>query len=155
LISVPGPTIRFGWVAEELIRLSLEFDIVVIGYDRWRIDDFKADLDDADASFSVPLEPFGQGFKEMGPAVEWLSEIVVTERLRHGGHPVMNAAIGGAVAVKDPAGNLKIDKDKSSKGPVRVDGAVTLAMALELWRRVEPEPPPADINDFLKHAVVA
>lgn len=141
MIAIPGPTIRFGFVARELVALSKEFEIAVLGYDRWRIDDFKADLDEIDASLPVQLEPFGQGFKEMGPAVEWFAELALTGRIRHGGHPVLTAAVAGAILTSDPAGNQKIDKDRSSgRGPVRVDGAVTLAMALELARRVVPVP---------------
>ena len=45
MTSVPGPTVRFGYVAQALVELSREFEIQVLGYDRWRIDDFKADLD--------------------------------------------------------------------------------------------------------------
>lgn len=155
LISVPGPTIRYGFVANELVKLAAEFDIAVLGFDRWRIDDFKQDLDDVDADFPVPLEPFGQGFKEMGPAVDWFAELALTGRIRHGGHPVLTAAVAGAVTDSDPAGNLKIAKDRSNgRGPVRVDPAVTLVMSLGLAKRFEPVTP-VDINDFLNNAVAA
>lgn len=138
IISVPGPTIRYSYVASELIKLSKEFDIRAIGYDRWRIDDFRQELSEADADFSVPLEPFGQGFKEMGPAIEWFAELALTARLRHGGHPVLTACVASAVVVSDEAGNQKITKRKS-RGPVRTDGAVTLCMALDLFKRFERE----------------
>lgn len=140
--ATPGPTVRFGFVARKLVELSQEFEILRLGYDRWRIDDFQQELIDADADFAVPLEPFGQGFKDMGPAIEWFAELALTGRLRHGGHPVMTAAVAGAILVSDPAGNHKIDKPRSTKGSaVRIDGAVTLAMALELARRLSvPEP---------------
>lgn len=136
ITAIPGPTVRFSYVAARLVELSREFEIAVLGYDRWRIDDFKADLAEVDASLEVPLAEFGQGFKDMGPAVEWFAELALTGRIRHGGHPVLTAAVAGAILTSDPAGNQKIDKDRSSgRGPVRVDGAVTLAMALELARR--------------------
>lgn len=155
MTPVPGPTIRFGFVARQLVALAAEFNIVVLGYDRWRIDDFKQDLADADADFAVPLEPFGQGFKEMGPAVEWFAELALTGRLRHGGHPVLTAAVANAITVADPAGNMKIDKDRSNgRGPVRVDGAVTLCMALELAKRFEAEAP-MNLDDFLSAPLVA
>jgi phage terminase large subunit-like protein len=140
LIPVPGPTIRFSFVARQLIALAGEFDIQALAYDRWRIDDFKQDLADVDPDFSVPLEPFGQGWKEMGPAVEWFAELALTGRLRHGGHPVLTSAVVGAITVADAAGNLKIDKEKSNtRSPVRIDGAVALCMALDLARR-QPQP---------------
>jgi phage terminase large subunit-like protein len=138
MMAVPGPTIRTGWVATEIGRLGAEFDIRAIAYDRWRIDDLKQDLQDADCS--VPLEGRGQGFKDAGPDIEILAERALTGRLRHGGHPVLRAAMSNAITVSDPAGNLKIDKDKSNgRGPVRVDGAVALAMALGLASRSPPK----------------
>jgi phage terminase large subunit-like protein len=136
MTAVPGATVRFGYVAQQLAELSREFDIQVLGYDRWRIDDFKTDLDDVDANFPAPLEPFGQGFKDMGPAVEWFAELALTGRLRHAGHPVLMSSVASAIIITDPAGNHKIDKERGNKrGIVRVDGAVAMLIALELAKR--------------------
>ncbi|KQT57482.1 MULTISPECIES: terminase large subunit [unclassified Aureimonas] len=155
MIAVPGPTIRYGFVAAQLVALAAEFNIVVLGFDRWRVDDFKQDLEEIDGNFPVPLEPFGQGFKEMGPAVDWFAELALTGRVRHGGHPVLTAAVAGAIMDSDPAGNLKIAKDRSNgRGPVRVDPAVTLVMALGLAKRFQPAAP-IDLDDFLNNAVTA
>jgi len=136
MTAVPGATVRYGYVAQQLVELSREFEIRVLGYDRWRIDDFKADLDDVDANFPAPLEPFGQGFKDMGPAVEWFAELALTGRLRHAGHPVLTSSVASAIIVTDPAGNHKVDKERGNKrGIVRVDGAVAMLIALELAKR--------------------
>jgi len=136
MTAVPGATVRFGYVARQLVELSREFEIQVLGYDRWRIDDFKTDLDDVDANFPAPLEPFGQGFKDMGPAVEWFAELALTGRLRHAGHPVLTSSVASAIIVTDPAGNHKVDKERGNKrGIVRVDGAVAMLIALELAKR--------------------
>jgi phage terminase large subunit-like protein len=150
LTATPGPTIRSGWVAAEIARLGAEFNIRGISYDRWRADDLKIDLDDADCS--VPLVPRGQGFKDAGPDIEVLAELALTGRLRHGGHPVLRAAMAGAITITDPAGNFKIDKDASARrGPVRVDGAVALAMALGLASRT----PPPKVSVYRTRGVVA
>lgn len=150
MIAVPGPTIRTGYVVAEIAKLAVEFDLRAIGYDRWRIDDLRQDLDDTDCA--VPLEPHGQGFKDMGPACERLAELALTGRLRHGAHPVLTASISGAIVVTDPADNMKIDKPKSNKrGPVRVDGAVALAMALNVANRhVDAPPPKTNVADWLE-----
>ncbi|MBB3934281.1 terminase large subunit [Aureimonas phyllosphaerae] len=153
--TTPGATVRYEFVASELSRLAREFDIQVIGFDRWRIDEFKVDLREVDPDFPVPLEPFGQGFKEMGPACDWFAELAVTGRIRHGGHPVLTAAVAGAITTKDPAGNIKLDKAKSDgRGPVRIDPAVTLVMSLALAKRFEAVPV-VDVDDFLKNVVIA
>jgi len=53
--------------------------------------------------------------------------LVAERKLRHGGHPLLNMCAANAVAVRDPAGNRKLDKAKSTG---RIDGLVALAMAL-------------------------
>ena len=139
ITAIPGPTIRYRTVAAELARLKELYDIQAIAYDRWRIDDFKADM--ADVGLELPLEEFGQGFKDLAPAVEFFAELALTGRLRHGGHPVLTSCVANAITVTDPAGNLKIDKGRSNRpGMVRIDGAVTLVMALGLAKRFEAEP---------------
>ncbi len=153
ITGVPGPTVRYGFVAAELAKLSREWDIAAIAYDRWRIDDLKQDLADVDANFPAPLEPFGQGFKDISPAVEWFAELALTGRLRHGAHPVLTAAVANAITVSDAAGNVKIEKGKSNRsGQVRIDGAVALVMALGLAKRFEGEPR-EDLDGFLSAPV--
>lgn len=150
---IPGPTIRFRTVAERMAALSRQFEIVSIGYDRWRIDDMKAELSEVGAE--IALQEFGQGFKDMAPALEYFAECALTGRLNHGGHPVLTANVANAIVVSDPAGNQKFDKDKSNKrGTTRIDGAVALAMALGVARRAVGGEVPVDINDFLANAIM-
>jgi phage terminase large subunit-like protein len=56
-----------------------------------------------------------------------LERLVLERRLRHGGHPVLRWMASNVAVKQDPAGNLKIDKAKSTE---RVDGMVALAMAV-------------------------
>lgn len=153
LISVPGPVIRTEWVAAELARLAAEFDIRSVAYDRWRIEGFRLDL--GDTGCAVPLEPFGQGFKDMGPAVQGFAELALSGAIRHGMHPVLTAAVSNAITVPDPSGNLKLDKGRgNARGPVRIDGAVALCMALAIARKHREEQP-LDLSGFLANPVWA
>ncbi|GLK68100.1 terminase TerL endonuclease subunit [Hansschlegelia plantiphila] len=155
MITTPGPTVRYDFVAAQLAAFAAEHDLQAIAYDRWRIEDLKADLAKIDAHFPVPLEEFGQGYQSMSPAIEWFAELALTGRLRHGGHPVLTAAVSNAITVPDPAGNLKIEKGKSNRrGPVRIDGAVALIMALSIAKRFESEPR-GNVDDFLANMVFA
>ncbi len=138
ITSVPGPVVKYRYMAGQLARLMGEFDIRAIGYDRWRIDDFKIDL--ADEGLELPLEPYGQGFKDISPAIEYFVELALSGRVRHDGNPVLTAAVSNAITVKDPAGNLKIDKDKSNRtGIVRIDGFQAALMALGTAKRFVDE----------------
>jgi phage terminase large subunit-like protein len=101
------------------------YDLRMLGFDRWRIDEFQRAL--ADTGADVPMHAVGQGFRDMSPAVDLLERLVAERRLRHGGHPVLTWCASNTVATPDPAGNRKLDKMRS-RG--RIDGMVALAMAL-------------------------
>ena len=74
------------------------------------------------------MVPFGQGFRDMSPPTKELMRLVLERKLCHGGHPVLRWNMDNAFVRTDPAGNLKIDKERSTE---KVDGAVALVMALD------------------------
>jgi phage terminase large subunit-like protein len=110
--------------------VTSRFDVQGIAFDRWRIADLKKAL--ADDGLEVPLIDWGQGFRDMAPAVDALETAVLTGRLRHGGHPVLRWNAANACITQDPAGSRKIDKARSTG---RIDGLVALAMAIGLAER--------------------
>ncbi|MCW2273320.1 phage terminase large subunit-like protein [Rhodoblastus acidophilus] len=130
LLTTPGRTIDPAFIAAKVAELASVYDLRMIGFDRWRIDDFKRAL--SETGSDVELEAIGQGFKDMAPAVDTLERLVVERRLRHGGHPLLTWCACNAVVTADPAGNRKLDKARS-RG--RIDGLVALAMALTVAAR--------------------
>jgi phage terminase large subunit-like protein len=112
-------------VAIECARIADKFDLQMIGYDRWLIEEFKALLDRE--GITLPLTPFGQGFKDMAPAVNELETLIVNGHIAHDGNPVMTWNAANAIVVKDPAGNRKVAKDKATG---RMDGIVAALMAV-------------------------
>lgn len=85
---------------------------------------------------------FGQGFISMTPATQKVEKLALNGRLRHGGNPVLRWMIGNCQVVIDTAGNQKLSK-KHSRG--RIDGAVSLAMALQIAPEID------DSDDGLPH----
>ena len=71
--------------------------------------------------------PFGQGYKDMAPAIAIFEELAIAGRLRHGGHPVLKWCISNAIVEQDPAGNRKLNKAKSFG---RIDVAIAAVMAV-------------------------
>ena len=146
ITATPGRTVNHAYVAEQLAELSTEYNVKGIAYDRWRINDLRNALD----SMGVPvwidgkdpdngglrLVPWGQGFKDMAPALDALEVSILERRLKHDKNPCLTWNISNAIAVADPAGNRKLDK---SKIRFRIDGAVALAMAIGLKYRDAPE----------------
>jgi phage terminase large subunit-like protein len=102
-------------------------NIARINYDRWRIDILRQALERLEVDIAYALEPMGQGFKDMAPAVEAFEELAVAGRIRHGGHPLLRWCFSNAVVVRDAADNRKLDKAKSYG---RIDLAVAAIMAV-------------------------
>jgi phage terminase large subunit-like protein len=125
LEATPGVTIDYGFVARRIAELSESLDLRRIKFDRWRVDLLRRELDAIGCA--VPLEPMGQGFRDMAPALDALETLALEARLRHGGHPILTWNASNAVAVRDAAGNRKLDK---ARGTGRIDGLVALAMAV-------------------------
>ena len=135
-------------VANVIATLTASYDVLGLAYDRWQIANLLREFDevgleahkDGDPGDGLRLVPWGQGFRDMSPAVDALETAVLHADLVHDGHPVLAWCVGNAVAVTDPAGGRKLDK---SKARFRIDGAVALAMALGLKdREREPEGEP-------------
>lgn len=125
LTLTPGASIDYAYVAHRLVELCDDYQITEIAFDRWRIDILKTEL--ARIGAELPLVPFGQGFKDMTPAVDALESLLLNGKIKHGSHPILNMCASNAVAIRDPSGNRKLDKSKSTG---RIDGIVAMSMAL-------------------------
>jgi phage terminase large subunit-like protein len=124
LTTTPGAAVNKLFVLAELVGACAAYDVQSIGFDRWRIEDLKSLM--ADEGVELPLEPFGQGFKDMSPALDEFERFLISDEMRHDGNPVMNWNVSNAIADSDPAGNRKVAKDRAT-GPV--DGVVAGIMA--------------------------
>ena len=54
--------------------------------------------------------------------------LTLNKMIAHGGHPVLRWMMDNIFIKRDPAGNIKPDKEKSTE---KIDGAVALIMALD------------------------
>lgn len=124
LMTTPGATVDYEFVAADIAEITQRMAVASIGYDRWRFDLLKRELDTI--GVDLPLAPVGQGFKDMSPALDSLEAELLNGRIAHGLHPVLTMCAANAVTARDPAGNRKLDKHKATG---RIDGMVALAMA--------------------------
>lgn len=135
LHTISGPVINPEIIAQFVAEINMEYDLQLLAYDRWRINDFVRELDKIGAV--VEMKPYGQGFKDMAPAVDRLEQLVAERKLAHGGHPILQMCAANAVVQTDPAGNRKLHKLKSYG---KIDGLVALAMALGCMGAEEARP---------------
>ncbi|UFH28814.1 terminase large subunit [Pseudomonas sp. CIP-10] len=150
LETTPGRAISKLHVLRRLQTICDFFQVDKIAFDRWRIEDMRQLMSEYDITLPELVE-FGQGFKDMGPAVDEFERrllgmieqqpeeeggaaeffddalpVEAVESLRHDGNPVMTWCAGNAVIVSDPANNRKADKAKATG---RIDGIIAAIMA--------------------------
>ena len=135
--TTPGASVDYGFVATEIADILGDCHVQMLAYDRWRMDLMRKELDAI--GVDLPLEPFGQGFRDMSPALDLLEAELLNKRILHGNHPVLTMCASNSVIRRDEAGNRKLDKFKATG---RIDGMVALAMALGCKTKAEAEPNP-------------
>lgn len=148
LETPPGRAIDYSYVASRIAEIREDYSIRGLAYDRWRIEQLLVEfqrigvdayIEGKDKPFdgALRLVPWGQGYRDMSPAVEALEASFIHRRFKHDGNPVLAFCFANAIAVSDASGNRKLDKSKTR---FRIDGAVATAMAAGLKaREVEPE----------------
>lgn len=130
--TTPGATVDYGHVAADMLEILDGIEVQAIAFDRWRIGELKRELDRM--GVELPLIEWGQGFKDMAPALDALEAELLNQRIAHGGHPVLTMCAANAVVTKDPTGGRKLDKSRATG---RIDGMQALAMAMGAASRAE------------------
>ena len=76
--------------------------------------------------FTVVL--FGQDFRDIGPTTKKLMKLVLEQNIAQGGNVPLRWMTDNVYRRIDPAGNIKVDKKKSTD---QIDGAASTVMALD------------------------
>ena len=124
--------VDYSRVARQIIELINTYEVIALGFDRWRMRYLTKALEDEGFEFFSEEEQkeflieIGQGFKDQTRSVEVLEGLAVESKLAHAGHAILRWNIANTVVVSDPANNRKFDKIKSYG---RIDGTVALALA--------------------------
>jgi len=125
-----GAIIDYASIKHTIRADGMKFHIREVAYDRWGMAQLQTELADE----GLVVVPFGQNFASMSsPTREW-ERLILEGKYRHGGNPVMRWMMDNVVVRTDPAGNIRIDKQKSHE---KVDGPVAAVMALDRAMRYE------------------
>jgi len=149
MATTPGATVDYEYIAQDISHIFSQLNVQQIAYDRWRIDILTKEL--TNIGVELPLVEFGQGFKDMSPAIDTLESELLNGRIAHGNHPVLTMCAANAMITKDTAGNRKLDKHKATG---RIDGIVAMAMALGVAARHDEIDDEADFSEFVKGPII-
>ena len=135
LLTTPGNVISKLAVLQRLSAMCEVLDMQAVAYDRWRIEDLRSLATDAGITLPNMVE-FGQGYKDMAPAIENFEAKLKGGDLVHNSSPVLTWCAANAVVVEDDAGNRKLSKRKASG---RIDCVLAGIMAVGISSREEQE----------------
>jgi phage terminase large subunit-like protein len=123
LTTTPGNVIDYEFIRSEVNKLSKVFAVQQIAFDPWGATDLANRLT-ADGLTMVECR---QGFQSLSEPSKDLEARVIEKKVRHANNPILRFCVSNAVVRRDPAGNIKPDKEKAVD---RIDGVVAVIMAL-------------------------
>lgn len=129
IVATNGKVIDYDFIAQEIWNLFHYYDLQVLGFDRYKISYLKPKLIDLGFTDEMldKIQPFGQGFVSMSPAIQELEADFIQGRIAHGNNPVLSMAAQNATVLSDSTGNRKLVKPKQRYK--RIDPMVALVMA--------------------------
>jgi phage terminase large subunit-like protein len=168
LEAVPGPRIKYSWLASRLLEINARYHPVKIGADQYGLEQLNEALEAINGS--LPTEVHPQGFqrrvvgeraeevaKESGAedVVLWMPDSInkleaalLEKRITIDPNPVMRMCAGGVVYEQNRTGHRMFAKDKAT---TRIDGMVSKAMSIGVATMTRPAP---DIGNWLSNAVM-
>ena len=122
--TTPGTVIDYSFILRDIEELGEKHNISEIAFDRWGAFQVSQTLQ----SMGFSMVAFGQGFKDMSPAMTEFMRLIMGKQLLHGGNPVLRWMADNLIVTTDAAGNVKPDKEKSR---AKIDGIVSTLQALD------------------------
>jgi phage terminase large subunit-like protein len=131
--TTDGNVVDYNYVQKRIMEICEKFVVKEIPFDRWNATQIVTNLQ----SEGLNMVQFGQGYASMSAPTKMLDDLIVSKKIEHNGDPVLRWMIGNVAITKDPAGNIKPDKAKSSE---KIDGVVTMVMGLGRAALSAPDP---------------
>tara|TARA_R110000868_G_scaffold350508_2_gene611755 strand:- start:501 stop:2087 length:1587 start_codon:yes stop_codon:yes gene_type:complete len=122
--ATPGNVQDYDYIRQDINKIVENYDLQSIAFDRWNSSQLVIQLSQQDG---IPMSQFGQGYKSMSSPTKELEKLVLKKEINHLNNPVLRWQCENIQLQTDPAGNIKINKQKSSE---KVDGMISLVMAL-------------------------
>jgi phage terminase large subunit-like protein len=142
LLTTRGDAIDYDFIRAKIVEDSLKFNIMSISVDRlFQGYEFaqKLDVELEGNEKSPKVIACGMGYLSMaGPCQEFDRKLLLC-KLNHGGNPVLRWMADNVSISKDPAGNMKPNKD-TSQG--KIDGIIGILLGLDRVLRETPETSP-------------
>jgi phage terminase large subunit-like protein len=123
ILATPGDVQDYAFIKAVILEACQRYRVKGVAFDAWNSSQLVTELVDA----GVNMIPYRQGWASMSTPTKELEKMVLKKLVNHYKNPVLRWQLGNVAIQKDPAGNIKIAKDKSKD---KVDGMVATVMGL-------------------------
>jgi phage terminase large subunit-like protein len=131
LFATPGNVIDYAFIEQEILALAKRFRLVQIGFDPWNANQtavrLQQALNPANTKTGFQMVEMRQGMQTLSEPAKEFEKLVVSQKLRHGGHPIMRWMVANVTTRQDANGNIAPDKSTSTG---KIDGVVATILAL-------------------------
>jgi phage terminase large subunit-like protein len=145
VIAIPGLTIDYDYIKNDIIKDAAKFKLVELAYDRWQSNKLIEALDEVIPN--TVLIQYDQSLKQMsGPSREY-EKLILEDKIIDANH-VIKWMVSNAVIKIDINGNYKPLKEYKSSTK-RIDGVITSIMAIDRANQNDSEIVNTDFNSIL------
>ena len=139
ITATPGPKIDLAHVARDLLDDAARFDLELVAYDNYLINDFKDEVDALNGDLPMADHPqnflrrtsevpgFGEIELWMPGSIDELETLILERRIRIHVNPALRSAVASAMFAEGQDGQRRFTKQKATG---RIDMAVALAEAV-------------------------
>jgi len=122
--KTPGNAVDYDFIRRDINEIGKIYPgLREIAFDAWQALQVTTQL----AGDGFNMVPFRQGFASMSAPCKHLETLLLSQKLRHGKHPVLRWMANNVSVEIDAAGNIKPSKKTSKE---KIDGIVATIMAL-------------------------
>ena len=136
-----------GRVVVDRDCIATKYTVRSLAFDRYNSSQLVTDL----VNDGIVCAPFGQGFVSMSAPTKQFERVVLDGALLHKPDPVLDWMLHNVALAFDPAGNIKVTKQKSGG---KVDGIVAAIMALGEFMTFDDEDTAPPLPEDLKIRVL-
>lgn len=134
LTFTDGNVTDYDVIRRDVNEFSKKYNVRQIAMDRWNATQLSIQLQ----GDGLDLVGYGQGVSYMSAPCKSLENLVASNKIRHGNNPVLNWMAGNCSVKVDASGNIRPVKPKNGSA-ARIDGMVSLIMALGIYNAYKPE----------------
>jgi phage terminase large subunit-like protein len=145
--AIPSETIDYTYILNDIQNDYKEFDIKEIAYDNWGSRELINDINDEMPN--IVLIPYSQSLKQMSQPTKELERQILNKNVITDCNEIIMWMIGNVAIKPDINNNYKPVKDFKSSTK-RIDGIITMIMALDRNLANKEEISTTDFNDILK-----